>query len=181
MRFYGSVKNLHVCGYSLLAFLIAACLAGCSCESKHDYASVPKSLNEAVSGGKFMLTSVAWESLSLRYCVGEGPVVASRTWSTSDKVILNKLRGMVNVQRVRESWMNASMTTNELTVVLVGGEQVRITVLDHGLLAMHRLSDPKDSVSVRVTSTFVDGLTAIVTEQTGDLPRLYYNQEVMVK
>ncbi|GAH85832.1 unnamed protein product, partial [marine sediment metagenome] len=119
-------------------------------------------------------------TLSVRYCVGKGPDVVMRTWSTSDTTTLEELRRELAILEVKPLSLIFKVKTNQLKIGLSTGNTIEAYVGDDDDLCMHDPDRPKRSYSIRVTPAFVRKLRDRIAADTGQEVRFYYDREVNI-
>lgn len=112
------------------------------------------------------LHQAKWESISIEYLVREGVEFQRKTWSTTDRIVLDKLSNSLKIKRAGDLWGIGTMTCNKITLKLVNGKRFIIYVNKPTKLCMNKFPNPSTGFSLDVTRNFHDELKAIIESET---------------
>ena len=121
-----------------------------------------------------------WSRISVDYCVGNGPNVKLKTWTTEDAATLEKLRGAFQVLSRKGLSLIATMTTNEIRLSAAGGDEFVLYVFEDTKLSCYDARNRKDSISLEVAECFVQELTKAIEAAGGDEVHFVYKYDVNV-
>ena len=153
--------GIAVCPFAATMVLLTF-LTGCEVSGRHGQALMQK----------------PWTEISVDYCVGPGPDVKMKTWSTANAKVLRELQDSLDVESARWLSLIARMTTNRIELKTADGDTLIIHVFDAHSLSMYDAQHAGDSFSLKIRGDFVARLKAIIETAEGERIHFWYNTEV---
>ena len=112
------------------------------------------------------LHQAKWESISMEYLVRDGVEFQRQTWSTTDRIVLDRLSNSLKIKRAGDLWGIGTMTHNKIALKLANGKRFIIYVNEPTRLCMNEFPNPSTGFSLDVTRNFHDELKTIIESET---------------